>query len=238
MQVQGAVQGFCANFQMALNPQLTKSYAKGDLRHMHDLLKLSSKFSFYILFLIALPLMFEAPLILKCWLGIVPEHTENFLRLVLCSGLLTTLSNPLIVSVHATGDLKKFQLVEGTMLLSIVPISYLLLKLFGIRPEYVFCVHIIVEMLTQYARMRIVLPMISMRVGSYVKEVVLPILKVLIIAPALPLLVYLYLDKTALSFFLVLFVSIPSVLLVSYFVGCKCNEQKYIKNLILAKILR
>lgn len=238
VQVQGAVQGFCANFQMALNPQLTKSYAKGDLRHMHDLLKLSSKFSFYILFLIALPLMFEAPLILKCWLGIVPEHTENFLRLVLCSGLLTTLSNPLIVSVHATGDLKKFQLVEGTMLLSIVPIAYLLLKLFGIRPEYVFCVHIIVEMLTQYARMRIVLPMISMRVSNYIKEVILPILKVLIIAPALPLLVYLYLDKTALSFFLVLFVSIPSVLLVSYFVGCKCNEQKYIKNLILAKILR
>ena len=80
--------------------------------------------------------------------------------------------------------------------------------------------------------------MISMRVSNYIKEVILPILKVLIIAPALPLLVYLYLDKTALSFFLVLFVSIPSVLLVSYFVGCKCNEQKYIKNLILAKILR
>ena len=133
--MQGVAQSFCGNFQTALNPQLTKSYAQNDLHRMHKLLTQSSKFSFFLLFLIALPVMFEAPLVLGWWLGIVPEHTVNFLRLILCSSMLATLSNPLIVSVHATGSIKKFQIVEGTMLLSIVPIAYLLLKLreFGIR---------------------------------------------------------------------------------------------------------
>lgn len=106
VQVQTVVQNFCNNFQMALNPQLTKSYAQKDLAHMQQLLKVSSKFSFFLLYIISLPLMLEAPLVLKWWLGIVPEHTINFLRLILCSSMLVALSNPLVVSVHATGKIK------------------------------------------------------------------------------------------------------------------------------------
>ena len=236
VQVQGFIKGFCANFQTALNPQLTKSYARNDFQRMHKLLTQSSKFSFFILFFIALPLTLEAPLFLKWWLGIVPEHTVNFLRLVLCSSMLTTLSNPLIVSVHATGDLKRFQLIEGTMLLSIVPIAYLLLKLFDIRPEYVFCVHIIVELFTQYARLRIVLPMISMRISRYVKDVVCPILKVLLVAPIIPLLVFLYLRQSVGTFFIVCSVSVLCISLVVYFIGCTKTEQEYLKTMVLTKI--
>ena len=238
VQVQGVVQNFCNNFQMALNPQLTKSYAQNDLQHMHQLLKVSSKFSFFMLFFISLPLMFEAPLVLKWWLGIVPEHTVNFLRLILCSSMLITLSNPLVVSVHATGRIKRFQAIEGTMLLCIVPIAYLLLKLFGIPPEYVFCVHIVVEACTQYARMRIVLPMIGMRVVEYVKEVVAPLVKVVVLAPILPLLVYNLTEQSVATFFLVCVVSVLSVSACVYFIGCTKREQEFANKKISAIILK
>ena len=238
VQVQGVVQNFCNNFQMALNPQLTKSYAQNDLQHMHQLLKVSSKFSFFMLFFISLPLMFEAPLVLKWWLGIVPEHTVNFLRLILCSSMLITLSNPLVVSVHATGRIKRFQTIEGTMLLCIVPIAYLLLKLFGIPPEYVFCVHIVVEACTQYARMRIVLPMIGMRVVEYVKEVVAPLVKVVMLAPILPLLVYHLTEQSVATFFLVCVVSVLSVSACVYFIGCTKREQEFANKKISAIILK
>lgn len=239
VQVQGVVLNFCRNFQMALNPQLTKSYAQNDLNSMHSLLNVSSKFSFFMLFFISLPLILEAPLVLNLWLGIVPEHTVNFLRLILCSSMLTALANPLVVSVHATGKLKKFQLIEGSMLLCIVPIAYLLLKFLGIQPEYVFCVHIVVEIITQYARMCIVLPMISMDISRYVKDVIVPILKVVLLAPILPLFVYLYLNKS--SFITFLFVCVVSVLSVSvmlYFVGCNTNERKFINKRISTVIQR
>lgn len=232
VQVQTVVQNFCNNFQMALNPQLTKSYAQKDLAHMQQLLKVSSKFSFFLLYIISLPLMLEAPLVLKWWLGIVPEHTINFLRLILCSSMLVALSNPLVVSVHATGKIKKFQAIEGTMLLCIVPIAYVLLKLFGIRPEYVFCVHIAVEILTQYVRVRIVLPMISMKCIDYFKEVVVPIIKVIVITPILPLIAYHYIDQSVMTFFLICTISVICVLGEVYYLGCIKSERKFVINKI------
>lgn len=227
VQVQAIVQQFCQNFQMALNPQITKSYAQDDLDYMHKLIIVSSKFSFFILLFIALPLMLEADLVLHWWLGTVPNHAVSFLRLVLCTSLLFTLSNPILISVHATGQLKKFQLVEGTMLLSIVPIAYLLLKFFNIPPESVFLVHIVVEMCTQMARLKIVLPMIKMRVSAYLSRVMCRVLLVVCMAPLLPLAVYLNLPQTVASFFLVCAFSVVSLTLCVYFFGCNPSERAF-----------
>lgn len=238
VQVQSVVQNFCNNFQMALNPQLTKSYAQNDLDHMQQLLKVSSKFSFFLLYIISLPLMLEAPLVLKWWLGIVPEHTVNFLRLILCSSMLISLSNPLVVSVHATGRIKRFQSIEGTMLLCIVPIAYILLKFCGIRPEYVFCVHIVVEILTQYARVKIVLPMISMTAVSYSREVVIPILKVIIITPILPLIAFYYLNQSVGTFLIICLISVLSVLSGVYMLGCNESEKVFVRNKLKQILLR
>lgn len=230
VQVQGICQQFCSNFQMALNPQLTKSYAQRDLDNMHRLLVKSSKFSFYILFFIVLPLIFKAEFVLKLWLGIVPEHTITFLRLILVVGLLYTLSNPIIVSVHATGLLKKFQTIEGTMLLTIVPIAYILLKFFHIQPEYVFIVHIIVELCTQYARLRIVLPMIDLKLGDYVKSVIKPILLVILLSPWLPYIANAIVHGQWISFFVVCTVCVLCISGCVYLIGCTASERMFIKE--------
>lgn len=230
VQVQGVCQQFCSNFQMALNPQLTKSYAQGNLDNMHRLLVKSSKFSFYILFFIVLPLVFKTEFILKLWLGIVPEHTATFLRLILIVGLLYTLSNPIIVSVHTTGKLKKFQLIEGTMLLTIVPIAYILLKFFGIRPEYVFVVHIAVELCTQYARMRIVLPMINMKLGDYVRSVLKPIAFVVFLSPWLPYITNITIHGQWSSFFIVCIMCVLCISGCVYLIGCTVSERMFIKR--------
>lgn len=230
VQVQSVVQNFCVNFQMALNPQLTKSYAQEDFNHMHQLLNVSSKFSFFLLFFISLPACLEAQQVLQWWLGIVPEHTVIFLRFILFSSLLSALSNPIIVSVHATGRLKKFQLIEGAMLLFIVPIAYLGLKLFKFPPEFVFMVHIIVEMFTQYARLRIVLPMIRMNLKSYVKEVLVPIVKVLLVAPVIPVAVYIYREDSILSFLGICALCVICSATSIYWLGCTATEKLFVIN--------
>lgn len=238
VQVQSVCQQFCSNFQIALNPQLTKSYAQEDFDNLHRLLVKSSKFSFYILFFIVLPLMFKAEFVLKLWLGIVPEHTVTFLRLMLIVGLLYTLSNPINVSVHATGRLKKFQLIEGTMLLTIVPIAYILLKFFGIRPEYVFVVHIIVELCTQYARLRIVLPMIGMELGDYLKSVLKPILWVVLLSPWLPYIANTTVHGLWISFFTVCVVCTLCISGCVYFVGCTVSERMFIRDKVSESIMK
>ena len=241
VQVQSVCQQFCNNFQMALNPQLTKCYAQGDFQTMHGLLIKSSKFSFYILFFITLPLMFEAGLVLKIWLGLVPHYTISFLRLILVFGLTYTISNPLIVSVHATANLKKFQLVEGTMLLMIVPIAYILLKLFNIRPEVVFIVQIIVELITQCARIKIVLPMIGLEIKRYLRLVILPILLVASLSPIIPYFIYNSLTNGWTSFFIVCASCVVCSTIVIYNLGCTKNERLFLKGKIrysLCKILK
>lgn len=241
VQVQSVCQQFCSNFQMALNPQLTKCYAQGDIDNMQRLLIKSSKFSFYILFFIVLPLTLEAEFVLKLWLGTVPEHTVSFLRLILVVGLLYTLSNPIIVSVHATGKLKKFQIIEGTMLLTIVPIAYVLLRFFSIPPEYVFLVHIVVEMITQYARLKIVLPMIDMKLGVYLHRVIVPIVEVAILTPIIPFVVYSQSGAGVVSFFLVCIVCVICASLVIYTIGCTKSERNFLiekTRSILARVVR
>ena len=228
VQVQTVLQNFCVNFQMALNPQLTKSYAQQNFEHMHQLLVTSSKFSFFLLLFVALPTCIEAPLVLYWWLGLVPDYTVIFLRLILAFSLLNALANPIIVSVHATGNLKKFQLIEGTMLLCIVPIAYIGLKFFHFPPEYVFITHIIVEIITQYVRLRIVLPMIQMKMSVYVKNVFLPIMKVFVCMPILPIVVYGLLEENVVSFFIVCFTSVISSVIVVYFLGCTLPEKQFV----------
>ena len=114
------------------------------------------------------------------------------------------------------------------MLLMIVPIAYLLLKVFGIAPEIVFVVHIIVEICTQYARVRIVLPMIQMKLRIYLREVILPIIMVVIISPILPYLLYKNIGQSIVSFFIICGFSVVCVSTTVFYVGCKKSEQKFL----------
>lgn len=240
VQVQIVSQQFCNNFQMALNPQLTKSYAQGNLGYMHNLLVKSSKFSFFILLMIVMPLMFESNLVLHWWLGVVPEKTTTFLRLVLCVSLLATLSNPIVESIHASGIIKKFQIIEASLLLTIVPIAYILLKFFHVAPEYVFVVHICIEVCTQYVRLKIVLPIIKMHLKQYVVLVIRPIIIVCILSPIVPILVYNHVSSfnDIISFLIVCSTSVVSLIVLVYWLGCTTSERKFFKNILYSKIVK
>ena len=227
VQVQNICYQFSTNFLLATKPQIIKSYARGDLEYMHKLVLEASKFAFFILFFIFLPISLEAGQVLHWWLGIVPEHTENFLRLILCTSMLRCLATPIVDSVHATGRLKKFQIVEGTMLLTVVPIAYVMLKFFSVPPEAVFIVHIIVKICTQYARLKIVLPMISMRLMTYFRQVVVPIVLVVVISPIVPVIVYLRMEPSVLSFLTVCAVSVISLTATIYTLGMTTQERTF-----------
>lgn len=235
VQIQGICSQFSTNFEMALNPQITKNYAQGNLERMHHLIIHGSKFSYYIFFFILLPLMLEAPFVLKIWLGEVPPYSVIFLRLTLVIGILFTLKNFIIVAVHATGTIKRFQIMETSMLLSIVPIAYIGLKYFHFAPESVFIVHIAVEIVTQLVRLMIVLPMIGMSMLVYMKKVVLPLVVVTIIAPVLPTVLYMYLGNAVVNFFVVCLAAVVSSCLTIYYIGCTGQERSFI-NAQLASV--
>ena len=217
VQVQGAVTRFVTNFQMALNPQITKSYAAGDLDYMHKLVLYSSKYAFFLMSLLSFPVILNAEYILHLWLGEVPEYTVAFVRLTLVISTVETLKNSVLTSLHATGRIRKVQIIESCTLLMIVPVSYVILKSGVARPESVFVVYLCVEMLTQMLRVRFILPLIQLNVYRYIKVVIVPLLFMALFLGALFVVYKPHHDFS--SFLLSSLVSVCVILLLVYFIG-------------------
>lgn len=229
VQVQSSMQQFVGNFQMALNPQITKTYAKGEMEEMHNLIFRSAKFSFYLLFFLSLPVLLETNFILTVWLKTVPDNTVLFLRIIICTSLIYSTANPLIVANQATGRVRKYQAVCGTILLMILPISYLCLKL-GCPAYSVFIVHFVIEIITQFARIRMLRPLIGIRIKDYFQHIYLQVALVVALSVIAPLLVYQNMDDTIWRFFTVGVVCVLSVGTVTYRVGLSPHERAFVRS--------
>ena len=232
-QVQAAIKGFVTNFQMAVNPQITKSYAQGDYSRLHSLIYTSSKFSYVLLLCMVLPVALESDTILHLWLGEIPEFTIPFVILTLIIMLLDPISNPIGVANNATGSIKKYQLVEGGTLLLIVPTAYIVVKLGG-NPLSVFIVQLIICYIVQVLRLFLVCHKINMSIRTYCRKIILRISVVTVVAVTCPLIAKFYLGDSLMSCAIVIVLSIISVLLSSYCIGLENNERILVRSKIIS----
>lgn len=172
VQLNSAIQGFVSNFMTAVNPQITKSYAGGDLKYMFSLVRRSSRMSFCLLLVIALPVLFNTEYILSLWLKDVPAHTALFVRLFLVFALCESLSGPLVTAQLATGRIRNYQIVVGGLMLLNIPVSYILLRL-GAMAEITVVVAIVLSLLCLVARLVMLQKMIGLPVGRFLTDVCL-----------------------------------------------------------------
>lgn len=236
VQVQGAVAQFSVNFQTALNPQITKSYAVHDYFCMHSLIFRSSRFTFFLLFLLSLPVMFETEMMLTVWLKTVPPNTVVFLRLMLCATIVDAVSNPLMVAAASTGKIRFYQSIVGGILLAILPVSYIALK-FGGSPSSVFVVHLAICLLAFVVRLFIIRPMIQLSLIEYMKQVVIRCFVVAVISLVLPLLLKFLLPEENIgqSLFVCL-LCVVSVLISTYCWGLDSSERLFVNRKIMSVI--
>ena len=87
-QVNNAITSLTNNFYTAVRPQLVKLYASGNSKEMLDLGYQSSRFAFYLMLIIVVPIMLNTNKILSIWLQDVPEYTVIFLRIIIVSSLI------------------------------------------------------------------------------------------------------------------------------------------------------
>lgn len=227
VQVESAIAGFSSNFLMAVNPQITKLYAQENFAEMHKLIFRASKFTFMLLLALSLPVMIETDIILKVWLKIVPDYTVIFLRLLLCIVIIDSVARPLMAAAAATGDVKLYQSLIGGILLSIVPIAYIVLKLGG-SPASVYMVHLVICVVAFVARLLVVRPMIRLSLRQYFISVVVRCFLVLAVSLPLSLLVRHFLPVGILSAILVCILSIIIAVASSYMLGLNTNERAFV----------
>lgn len=173
-QVQGAVKAFASNFQVAINPQIIKSYAKEEYDYMHKLIYSSCKLSCFLLLVISAPVMTETPFILNLWLVDVPDYTIQFVRLTLVISIIDSIFSAYSVGVQATGKQKKWTVTVSIFGLCILPVSYLLFKA-GFNPTSVFIVNIITTFIGQSVAVSQSRFLLRISFGEFMQKTMFPI---------------------------------------------------------------
>lgn len=237
VQVQAAARMFFAGFQTAINPQIIKSYAQQDYERLHTLVFMSSRFSFYLMLFITIPLCLHTKYILELWLKEVPDYTTEFVRIMLIVGLVNTLQNPTMTAIHATGKIKNVQVVESSLLLSVVPVAYIFLKFLHISPVMVFVVYLVVEFFTQFVRVYMIYPKIKLRMVDYLTQVMSPICFVSVISVIVCFAISTYVVVNSLWMLLLISIAyIMVTMIVIFILGLNKLEKQYIYRFINKKI--
>lgn len=235
IQVQNAISLFANSFQMAINPQITKSYAQRDYAYMHKLVFRSSKFTFILLFILSLPIFTETEAILKLWLGVVPNWTVVFLRLMLCIVIIDSVANPFMVSVAATGNVKLYQSIIGGTMLLIVPTSYIFLKL-GCAPNIVFITHLFFAVLTFILRLFIVKRLIHFSIIEYCKVCIFKIIAIVVPSFFSVWILTKCLNESFESQLFVVVLSVVIGVIFSFICGLTINERQILVQKFFLKI--
>ncbi len=234
-QVESSVQYFVSNFMKALNPQITKAYARGDTDYLTLLVFRGAKMSFFLMWFFSVPICLETELILKMWLKIVPDYTVAFVRWTFINGICYQMGNTLITALFATGDIKKYQVTVSLWIMLLFPLTYLAYKR-GFSVLWAYYIYFFIYAIMIYLRVRVAKDLLQISIKSYFKEVVFKSLLVAAVSIIIPLYIVCIFEP---SFHRLLMVTILSFVISSvtiYFIGLNKEEKELIVYLIVRSL--
>jgi len=231
MQVQNAVSVFVNNFQLAVNPQIVKSYSQGDLNRTHQLIFQSSKYSFFLMLIITLPILLNTEYILTLWLKTPPPYTVSFVQLCLVNVLIDCISGPLMIGAQATGKIKIYQIIIGTMIFLNLPFSYFFLKISN-NFLYVYYVSIVISSFSLIFRLLFLKKILKFDIINFIKGVLAKIFLVSIST----LLVFSFIRSLDLNLVANIVFLTASTIILILFLGLNREEFFIAKNIFINKL--
>ena len=231
---------FSANFYMATAPQIIKSYASGEIDYMRNLVIKSSRMSFYLMMIVAIPLIQMMQTLLDLWLGkeLVSFEMVRFSQYILVYSLIVVFENPITMSVRATGEIKKYQLLVGFITLLFLPLCYVLFKI-GYPAYYSMILLSIVYLFAQIVRVQIVSPIINVSVWNYMKTVLIPSSVLALVTYLITYQVLLMIPhNNVILFFFRFCIAFAITVFCVYIMGLTKHERKYIKIFLKSKLFK
>ena len=231
-QVEGLAMHFVSNFMTALNPQITKSFAAGELPQMHQLVCRGAKFSFFMVLFFAIPLCLETKQILYLWLAQIPDHAVLFVRMTFLSTFCTVLGYTLVTAQLATGKIKKYQIIMTLVCVWVFPLTWIAFKC-GLDAVWAYIVFFIIYFILIFVRIYLVKDLIQMPWKYYLKDVLLVCAIVFVLAAIFPFLCYILVPESILRLILVVLVSVISSCLAVYWVGLSSVARDWVNQLVV-----
>ena len=167
----------------------------------------------------------------------MPDYAVTFTRLLLCVSLVDALANPLMVGAAATGRVKRYYIIEGCSLLSILPIACAAASL-GCAPQTVFAIQLTVVIIVQIIRIKLCNGLFGLPIKDYLAGVMLRCLGVLAAAYALPRLALSFLPDTTAFTLGIIALSIAWTTTIVLAFGTDKAERTFIFQKISSRCLR
>ena len=230
--VSSAISGFSSNIVMAFRPQMVESYAKENYSRTKSIMFTESKLCYLMLLLLIVPIVCEVNYLLHIWLGKeIPQYSGIFTILVLVNSQMATLYVPFTQVIHASGVMKKFQLITGCISCMIIPLGWVAFK-FGLPPVSIFVVALFLALATHIACCIIVKQVFDYDIRYYISSVIIPLVITTIIAPIIPLLLHFLIPE---SFYRLVFVGSSSTIIIigcSLFLVLNAEEKAFLISII------
>lgn len=236
-QVSSAIYTFSTNFQTAFNPQIVKAYAANDSSYLFNLVFRTSKLSFFLIYVIALPFLLCSEEVLGVWLKIVPEYSSIFCLCILLAELVNATSAPLWMSIFAIGNIKFYQIMISTISLTVVPISWLVLSC-GYAPYWILVYKILISIVILLYRVRYLNKALKFPELEYYKKIIIPLL-IIIPVFTIPSLYCLSIQFEGWEKIIVTtIISIIMVSVVFYLLALDKNEKKAVAAFVNNRLVR
>lgn len=231
-QVSSALNGFSGNVFTAFRPQLMQSYSSKNYNRTTLLMFTMSKFTYFLMVLIAFPIIIEIDFILSIWLGNnVPNQTSIFTVLVILNMLVTNFNPPVSQVVHATGNMRRYQIITSIVLTSILPISWLFLHL-GFSAISVFIITLIISIINQFICLIVLKKIYEYSISLYLLNVLFPCFIVSVVVLPLTYLVHIFLEIGVIRLLTVFGINFLVSIVAIFYIGLTETE----KNVILTKV--
>lgn len=235
-QLSNAINQLASNFQVAYNPQLVKLYAQGRKDSMNQLICQASKLSFFLLLYAVIPFFFCSDYLLYLWLGEYPNYTDGFVKIMLVYVLFDSMQAPLWLTVLATANIKKYQIITGSILLVTLPLVYFSMYLGG-SPLFAWGIRVAIMFVLFVVRLLYLKKYLQFEISIFLTHSVFKCIVVLLFSIIPPLLI----SSLICGFVQLISVSLIGVFSISisiYMFGITKEEKKNVLNVIKLKMLR
>lgn len=238
IQVNSIINSFAMNFTMAMNPQITKQYAAGNIERSQSLAYAGSKYAFFLLSMICIPFLINEHYVLRLWLGDVPPYTDIFVYITLIASCVYAFTHTISTAIIATGHVKWFQSILAIILLLDVPLAYIIL-LFGGEPYWALMPSIMTNSLSLLFRIYLIKHYISSySIKKYIVNIVLRSSIVVILAFGVSYYVGSLYDENFINVLLTSGISVMILMFFIYVLGLEQNERKMIYDKMIKKIIK
>ncbi len=234
--VSGATLQLSFNFSISLSPPTVKAYAQKQMQEMYGLIHQGTKLTFYLMWVLSLPLVIMMPYILKIWLKNPPEWAVLFSQLALIEAVIESVGLPLSNAARALEKMRFYESVLGGINLLVFLFSWLFLYL-GYPPQSIFIIAITASAVMLFVRLLLVHYLIALPVMPFLRSVCLPCLLVVIASALILYPVYLLIPVCFVPQFLFGGVSVIAISFLMLLIAFRKEERKNLIRRIKGKII-